>query len=218
MDWWEPWYRRDRGGRWRYRLDGTFVPGARDLRMEGLWRPITVNAAWVEFPGDIIRAWPEFAWAQRWWLAAPPDTPTPRHADGAVISKEEWDLHRDRLIGLTAPELNPATMLSTNAVAALLRVHPKTLTAYVSRGEFPAPTINRGRHPLWSVPVLARHLAVTRAERSERERRAETRRSASRRHHAASSGTSGRLVLSELDSLLEQLGVDLDFDDDLDDD
>ncbi len=207
-EWWTPWYRREKGaaGRWRYVIDGRPVPGGRDLRLMHLVRPFR-RSGFVELPLEVVRGWPEFAWARGSTLKG---APSPLTAGGVVVELEEWELQRDKLVGISAPELNVAMMLTPSQLAALLGVRPKTVTAYVARGEvIPGPTWNRDRRPLWSVPVLAKHMAAARRERAERDRAIEA-----RRRSVDRLATSEGLDLAAIDRLLSQLGADDDLDED----
>jgi hypothetical protein len=194
MRWWESSYKREKGGRWRYLSDSTYVPGAKDLRSGDLWRPKTIGHDWVEFPAFITRT-PEFEWARQWWNTDE-EMPKPTHAGGAIISAAEWDQNRTQLLGLTAPELCAQHMLTTETLATMLNIAPKTLSAYVARSYLPQPTVHHQRHPLWSVPVVIRTLTVARNARLERERKA---------LHKRPPKT---VVVDNLDQLLAQLGLD----------
>jgi hypothetical protein len=201
--WWLEWYSRDRAARWRYKIDGALVPGAKDLRLRHICIPTALNDDWVEVNSDLIHSWPALNWARNHAANAP----VPRYNGGVAIARDEWELNRDTLIGLTAPELSVAMMLNTKALASLLGIQPKTVSAYVTRGYLVGPTFNSDRHPLWSVPVLTRHLRKSREARRERERRAEQRRTTT-----PPSKTTTTLRIDEIDAILARLGIDLDDD------
>jgi hypothetical protein len=160
--WWEPWYRRETGGRWRYCIDSAYVPGARDLRAKDLWVPRRIGTKFVEFPLEIVRT-PAFKWARHWW-ASTEELPKTL-SGGAVVTSEEWEARRDELVGLSAPELNAWVMLTVGGLAALLNQPEKTTTSYIARGYLPKATVHHDRHPLWSVPIVLRTLAVMQKQR-----------------------------------------------------
>jgi hypothetical protein len=194
--WWIASYRLDSTSKWRYVADGERVPGARTLTVEGLWRPRQVNPDSVAFPVEVIRGWQEFGWAK--------SIVTPYGAREVLVEVGEWELHRDVVAGLTAPELTVAAMVGVNQLASLFHVQPKTVTSYVARGYLPAATFNRGRSPLWSIPVLTRTLAALRI----------TNRSSRRPPAPSLAPTSERMSLAAIDELLGSLGIDPDSDDD----
>jgi hypothetical protein len=163
VDWWEHSYKRDTRKRWRYAIDGSIVPGSRDLLLKHLWKPARINHEWVSFPTEIVTAWPEFAWARQW--SADREAHSYARANQAIISTDEWELQRDRLVGLVAPELCVSMMLRPADLAAMLGCKVNTVHAYVNRGFLPPPTINRGQQPLWSVAVLTRTLIAIRKKR-----------------------------------------------------
>jgi hypothetical protein len=198
--WWSPWYRREDGirARWRYVADGAFVPGATDVRAEDLWRPKRIDSQWIEFPGLVVRT-PQFKWATNWWSSSH-EGPAPTSSGGAVISAEEWDLHKDKLIGLNAPELCAQNMLTTESLAHMMGVTTKTVSAFVTRGYVPKPTVHHTRLPLWSIPVVVRSLAATRLAREAKRRPVRDR--------------TPTTVTESLDELLMRLDLNLDEPDD----
>ena len=195
-NWWTASYRRDNAAVWRYVVDNARVPGAHTLTVEGLWKPRRISPDVVAFPVEVVRGWPEFKWAT--------SIATPYTASEVVVDAGEWELHRENVAGLTAPELTVAAMVGVSQLAALFRVRPKTVTAYVARGYLPAATFNRGRAPLWSIPVLARTLAALRQSHSPLRRppRAVT-----------PVLSTERMSLKAIDELLGSLGIDPDGDD-----
>jgi hypothetical protein len=188
--WWVASYRLDSTSKWRYVADGERVPGARTLTLEGLWRPRQVNPDSVAFPVEVIRGWQEFDWAT--------SIVTPYGAREVLVDVGEWELHRDVVAGLTAPELTVAVMVGVNQLASLFHVQPKTVTSYVARGYLPAATFNRGRSPLWSIPVLTRTLAALR----------HTYPSPRRPPASSLAPSSERMSLAAIDELLGSLGID----------
>lgn len=58
------------------------------------------------------------------------------------------------VVTLTAPELDPASMLTTTDVAARAGVNESTVRAYRARRQMPAPQIEQPT--MWSVPVIDR--------------------------------------------------------------
>lgn len=60
----------------------------------------------------------------------------------------------DRVIGMSAPELDVRAMLTTADIADLMGVAPDTVAAYRHRGYLPEPQATVGRTPVWSRPVM----------------------------------------------------------------
>lgn len=101
---------------------------AADYRKNGLPKKLPPMDRWVRHDLPV-------------WLNA---RPNPADADRAVVT-------------LTAPELDPASMLTTKDVAARAGVTESTVRAYRARGQMPDPQIEQPT--LWSVPVIERWLA-----------------------------------------------------------
>ncbi|WP_367404990.1 helix-turn-helix transcriptional regulator [Kocuria marina] len=101
---------------------------AADYRKNGLPKKLPPMDYWVRHDLPV-------------WLNA---RPNPADADRAVVT-------------LTAPELDPASMLTTKDVAARAGVTESTVRAYRARGQMPDPQIEQPT--LWSVPVIERWLA-----------------------------------------------------------
>lgn len=152
---WPPDYARGRDGRWRYGVDGTFVPGARDLTLGRSWTFPSVDDA-VLVPASVARAVPELGWCV---LAAGERRHGPARRGGPsvellVVPADHWEDEATRVLGIDAPELNAGRLWTTNDVAAHLAIRPGTVRAYVVRGYLPLPTTPLG----WSVPVLLKNL------------------------------------------------------------
>lgn len=132
------------------------VPGARSMTVGELLGsfpnhdhpapPMTVEAMAANYRanGGSRKLPPMDAWVRHdlpVWLSTRND---PADADHAVVT-------------LTAPELEPTSMLTTKDVAARAGVTESTVRAYRTRGQMPDPQIEQPT--LWSVPVIERWLA-----------------------------------------------------------
>lgn len=140
-------YRRDGDERWRRRIDGEEVPGARDLTLGDLFDPPFHDEA-----GSPVRLVPR-AWASR-----RPDHPLAwvfEHADlggrGPIpVPAHEWEDRVDQVVAMSAPALHPWNLVGTDGVAALLGVAEATVRAYLARDQMPEPIVRLGRTPVWS--------------------------------------------------------------------
>ncbi len=136
-------YRRDEVG-WSYAW-GEPVPGSIDLTLADLWRI-----------GDDLD--PEDAVALR--TLSPEER---RWLSGDADAREHLRLHErpgqtpnagDLIVGVLAPELHPALMLTLVDVAELLQVSKSTVDSYRYRGLLPAPQALAARTPLWARPII----------------------------------------------------------------
>jgi hypothetical protein len=141
-------YRRDEAG-WHYSW-GEPVPGARDLTLYDIM-VITNEAECVE----IVQEFRPLTTAERRWL------------EGDAQAMRQVLLHRrsglrpnaaDLIVGLTAPELHPLTLLTVGDIARRARVSKATIDSYRYRGYLPVPQVTRGRTPLWARPVVRKWL------------------------------------------------------------
>lgn len=154
-----PGYVRDRRGTWRYSATGGAVPGARDLTLRSLYR-FPVHQRHVQVPVELVRSEAELGWCLGW-----KHTMTTRLSGGRSITVVrvpvgEWERRADIPIGLWAPELTATRLVGIGDVARLAGVSPATITAYLSRGRMPEPSVRRGNTPLWSRPVIRQWLAA----------------------------------------------------------
>ena len=140
-------YRRDGDHRWRRRIDGEAVPGARDLTLGDLFDPPLRDE--VDFPVRLV---------PRAWASRRPDHPLAwvfEHADlggrGPIpVPAAEWDRRADQVVAMSAPALHPWNLVGTDGVAALLGVAEATVRAYLAREQMPEPIVRLGRTPVWS--------------------------------------------------------------------
>jgi hypothetical protein len=174
-------YQRDPDGRWRYRDDGTYVPGARDLTLASLWR-FVIDGEHVLVRTSAILADPTLSWCRSW---SDGTTYVPgrrgRHGYEALkVDRDEWELRRNEVIGVIAPELALNRLIGVRDVARIMGVEESTVRAYLTRGYLPASALREPLGPAWSLPVILKRLeqrtgqgrkTVTRAKglkRSER--------------------------------------------------
>ncbi|TDE10935.1 helix-turn-helix transcriptional regulator [Jiangella asiatica] len=144
-------------GTWLYTATRRPVPGAVDVtlarRYAGVGRATRdgvevalLNRSWVDGP----QARPELAWC------APFGTPPEGQGDDPIaVPVAELEARGPVVVGMSAPELEPAELLTASAIARLLGVSRGTVNAYHSRGQMPPPvaTLNH-RLPLWTRPII----------------------------------------------------------------
>jgi hypothetical protein len=143
-------YRRDADGIWRYPW-GAPVAGASDLTLGDV---LAIGVDEASLLDDLDRALSpaEAAWCQ----GARQDIDGVHLADRPGPTRDVGDL----VVGMLAPELHAATMLTAGAVARRAGVSAATIHAYRSRGVLPAPQVVSGRAPLWASPIVGRWLAT----------------------------------------------------------
>lgn len=132
-------YHRGAEGVWRYPW-GDAVPGAEDL----LLSDVLADRDPIRFGGrgPLPPASPEeLEWATG--LCGIDSPITVRHRG-----------RRDLVVGLSAPELVVARMLTVSDIADLSEVSKATIDSYRYRGYLPEPQLVKGRTPLWAAPVV----------------------------------------------------------------
>lgn len=140
------------GGSWLYAATRGPVPGAADVTFERRYSGaarvnrggvilVLLDPAWVSGP----EARPELAWCAAYQADSGP----------VAVPLAEFEARGPVVVGLTAPELDPAELLTASAIARLLGVSRGTVNAYHSRGQMPPPvaTLN-SRLPLWTRPIV----------------------------------------------------------------
>ncbi len=152
-------YVRDRDGRWRYRDDGEYVPGARDVTLGSLWR-FRVDGEHVMVRTSAILADRNLSWC-RSWTDGTAYIPGRRGRHGyevTLVDREEWELRRRDVVGVTAPELSPGRLVGVRDVARLMGVEESTVRAYLNRGYLPQSVLREPLGPAWSLPVILKRL------------------------------------------------------------
>jgi hypothetical protein len=152
-----PGYCRDRRGTWRYLLDGTAVPGARDATLDTLWPYGRTHGELVTMPAGVVVA------AELQWVRAVGErvdvvrrgAGRVEHRTGWTVERVEWDERAAWPLGLEAPELSADRLIDVATLAGWLAITPSTVTAYLSRGRIPPPQVRIGGRPAWSLPILA---------------------------------------------------------------
>lgn len=151
-------YVRSDDGRWRYADTGEYVPGGRDMTLARLYR-FRADPRHVHVPTHLTYLDPDLAWTR----TNASHRLHGRTRIGAVeylaVDREEWDRRAREPLGLEAPELQVSRMLSIADISNRLAIRPATTRAYVTRGYLPPATVTKGGSPLWSVPILSRHLS-----------------------------------------------------------
>ncbi|WP_157987901.1 helix-turn-helix transcriptional regulator [Jiangella endophytica] len=142
------------GGTWVYTNSRQPVPGAEDVtfgrRYAGAPRAtrddgevVLLDRDWLEGPD----ARPELRWCIP--LATLGSAATVEVPVDEILARSEV------VVGLWAPELDPAALLTASAIARLLGVTRSTVNAYHARQQMPPPivTLNQ-RVPLWTRPII----------------------------------------------------------------
>lgn len=147
-----------RSGVWLYAAIGRPVPGAVDLTLKRryaasprVWRHgreyVLLDAAWLSGP----QARPELEWCLALVESLDGVHPTLHMA----IPAQELLARGHVVVGMSAPELEPADLLTASAIAGLLGVTRSTVNAYHSRGQMPPPAVVLNqRLPLWPRPII----------------------------------------------------------------
>lgn len=134
-------YTRDEHGVWRYPW-GEEVPGAQDLTLELAQRLGLAEVAIDGQPhtdGDGSGA---------------PGSAPPTSSPVTVTPPDGTDV----VIGLLAPELSAALMLTVADIGEAAGVTKATIDSYRHRGYLPDPQVVRARTPLWTRPIIRRWL------------------------------------------------------------
>lgn len=142
-------------GFWMYAANRRPVPGAVDVtfgrRYAGATRVtrddgehVLLDRTWLDGPD----ARPELRWCIPLATIAP-ESPT------VAVPVDEMVARSAVVVGLSAPELDPAELLTASAIARLIGVSRSTVNAYHARNQMPPPVaILNNRLPLWTRPII----------------------------------------------------------------
>jgi hypothetical protein len=145
-------YERREDGSWWYPW-GERVPGAADLTVPQVLG--VVDPAALETRDGVAET-------RRTAAAEEVARVTARFGlERPVLIEEPETGHQRLVVGVTAPELHAAMMLTVADVAELAAVSKATIDSYRYRGYLPQPQVVRGRTPLWARPVI-RHWSTHR--------------------------------------------------------
>jgi hypothetical protein len=203
-------YVRDQAGRWRYETTGRYVPGARDITLDSLWRfPRTSVDVLVPIAAIVA---PELSWCRHY--AASGALRTRGRITALAVPIPDWNDQNAVLLGMDAPELAAHRMVDIERLAAMLDTTPSTIRAYETRGQLPSRTIDGFNSPLWSVPIIVEHLKQRRANQPPKQ----TKPSASKRtrHHEPKRADHFDDEIDKIEARLAALGINFDEDDDMD--
>lgn len=151
------------GGQWLYTATGYVVPGAADVTLGQRYAAapqverngrnfVLLDVAWLS--GSEARR--ELSWSAGYVVDF--DGARPRLT--AAVPAAEFARRADVVVGLTAPELDAANLLTASVIAEALGVTRSTVNAYHSRGQMPPPAVVLNRRlPLWPQPVIDHWLA-----------------------------------------------------------
>lgn len=156
-------YVRDADGTWSYRW-GDPVPNARDVHLSDvlpLLGPTTLRRSDIH----ALREQDLALVTARYGVDGPMRT---RRRDG----------REDAIVGMSAPEVEAANMMTVACLADAASVSKATIDSYRYRGLLPEPQTVISRTPLWSPVIVARWLG-------EREEAGHDVRDASRRDEPA---------------------------------
>lgn len=164
-----PGYERDIRGRWRYSATGEMVPGARDLTIldltSGPWclcrnhRLIPYSVASRDDVASLLDT-------QSVWVGGcsnPKPAPGPGRTNirqWVPLDPAVFEELAQEPLGIVAGELIVTEMLDTFGVALKAGgIAPRTVSAYLARGQMPEPQGRIANGPVWSVPVIEFWLA-----------------------------------------------------------
>ena len=136
-------YRRDRHGVWRYAW-GDPVPGSGDVRLSEVLALHLATSLRHADPGALRRE--EVA-----SICAPYGIARAQlvRTDGGTT---------DAIVGMRAPEVEAAAMMTVADVAEAASVTKATIDSYRYRGLLPEPQLVVARTPLWARPIIGRWL------------------------------------------------------------
>ena len=154
------------GGGNYLRLDGTWLYAATEKPVPGA-SDVTLHQRYAAAP-HIIHAGHEYLLLDSTWLWGPDArrelswcAPCVIQITGAhpsltlAVPAPEFARRGDVVVGIAAPELDPADMLTASRIAELLGVARSTVNAYHARGQMPPPAVTLSRRlPLWPRPVI----------------------------------------------------------------
>lgn len=159
-------YRRGEDGVWRYTigaLAGTAVTGASDVTMADLAGQIWPAA---QYPDDVAISLrdthndPRFAWAEQYGKTATCMNPDGVRAECRLVPLEVWRRAAPIVVDMTAPELTPAALLTTDAAAERAGTTPQGLQKASERHpEQIRPVLELARGRFWSAPLLDAYAA-----------------------------------------------------------
>jgi hypothetical protein len=152
-------YVRDPDGRWRYVDDGEYVPGARDVTLGSLWR-FRVEGEHVLVRTSAILADATLSWC-RSWADGVQYVPGRRGRHGhevTLVDREEWEIRRRDVVGVSAPELALNRLIGVRDVARIMGVEESTVRAYLARGYLPKSARPEPLGVAWSLPVILKRL------------------------------------------------------------
>ncbi|PSK98223.1 AlpA family transcriptional regulator [Haloactinopolyspora alba] len=150
-------------GSWLYAATGDPVPGAADLTLGQRYAAaprvqrdereyVLLDDGWLL--GSQAR--PELGWCLQCMVRITDAHPSLT----AAVPVEELAGRASVVVGLTAPELEAANLLTSSAIAHLLGVTRSTVNAYHSRGQMPPPALTLSRRlPLWPRPIIDHWMA-----------------------------------------------------------
>lgn len=136
-------YARDADGTWFYRW-GDEVPGARDVHLSDvlpLLGPTTLRRADIHALRDVDLA-----------------LLTARYGVDEPLRTRRPDGRADAIVGMSAPEVEAANMMTVACLADAASVSKATIDSYRYRGLLPEPQTVISRTPLWSPVIIARWL------------------------------------------------------------
>ncbi|WP_298328205.1 hypothetical protein [Haloactinopolyspora sp.] len=154
------------GGGNYVRLDGTWLYAATEKPVPGA-ADVTLHRRYIAAP-RVVRAGHEYVLLDSGWLWGPEARrelcwcePYVTHITGAhpsltlAVPAPEFARRGDVVVGMSAPELEAAEMLTASTIAELLGVARSTVNAYHARGQMPPPAVTlNGRLPLWPRPII----------------------------------------------------------------
>ena len=154
-------YLRDGDGEWRYADSLSRVPGAHDLLLRDRFSPERTLPwgphGWAFLPRPQALTDPDLRWVPDGQAAGRPRSEA--HPGKLGVPWPEWEEHAGTVVGMDAPELHPANLLTVADVGRLAGFTPEVVMDYVRRGSCPGPTVRLNRTPLWSRPVVVQWLA-----------------------------------------------------------
>jgi predicted DNA-binding transcriptional regulator AlpA len=143
------------GGFWIYTASRRPVPGAEDVtfgrRYAGALRATRDDGEYVLLDRDWLEG-PEARPELRWCI---PLGTLPADSGSVAVPVDEIVARSEVVVGLSAPELDPAELLTASAIARLIGVTRSTVNAYHARHQMPPPVVTlNSRLPLWTRPII----------------------------------------------------------------
>lgn len=127
------------------------MPGATDLTLSDL----VSTPARAPFAEQVCRFRPLTVDERRWLAGVSPAS------DDVFVRSRQPARHdgHDLVVGMSAPELDPDTMMTLGDIADAAGASKATIDSRRFRGCLPGPQAPRGRTPLWARPVVDRWIA-----------------------------------------------------------